>query len=185
MDFYSVFKLLHVITAIAWVGGGLILTAMAIFNIRDHGPAEAIRTTQQISALSMRWFLPASALTFVFGAIVTTVGGLWSEAWVVLGLVGFAATFLTGYFVLRVRIDRTEALAAEGRADEATTEALALLRVSKFDYTVILLVVADMVLKPSWTDFATLGTFAAILVAGAVYFLVLEPRRPLTGVLAE
>jgi uncharacterized membrane protein len=176
MDPYSFFKLLHVITAIAWVGGGLTLLASAIFNIGDHGPAEAIRTTQQMGSLALRWFLPASGLTLVFGVIVTFLGSLWSEAWVILGLLGFAATFLTGHFILRVRAAQMGKLMNEGREAEAIEQGMALLRVSKFDYTVILMVIAAMVLKPTWTDYMTLGAMAAIIVASGVYFLGLSPK---------
>jgi uncharacterized membrane protein len=171
MDFYSFFKLLHVICAIAWVGGGLTLLASAIFNVRDHGPAGAIRSSQMMGSLAMRWFIPASGLTLVFGIIATTLGGMWGEAWVILGLAGFAATFLTGHFILRVKAERMGALMTNGNEAEAVAEGMALLRVSKFDYTVILLVVADMVLKPVWTDFVTLGAFAAIIAVAAYLFL--------------
>lgn len=178
MDFYSFFKLLHVLCAIAWVGGGMTLLASALFNIRDRGPSEAIRVSQTMGSLAMRWFLPASGLTFIFGLIVTFFGGLWSEAWVILGLAGFLSTFLTGHFVLRVRAEKMGALVAEGRETEAVDEGLALLRVSKFDYTVILVVVADMVLKPSWTDFVTLGLFAAIIAISAWFFVFRDASTP-------
>lgn len=171
MDFYSFFKLLHVLCAIAWVGGGLTLLVSAVFNIRDRGPAEAIRASQLVGSLAMRWFLPASGLTFVFGAIVTVLGGLWSEAWVIIGLAGFASTFLTGHFVLRVKAEQMGEMMRQGREPDAIEAGLELMRVSKFDYTVILVVVADMVLKPGWTDFVTLGLFAAALAAGAYFFL--------------
>lgn len=178
MDAYSVFKLLHVLCAIAWVGGGLTLLVSAILNIRDSGPDAAIRASQMMGSLAMRWFLPASALTLVFGLIVAFLGNLWSEAWVILGLCGFASTFLTGHFVLRVKAQRMGRLMDEGRSAEAVAEGMALLRVSKFDYTVILLVVADMVLKPAWSDLAVLAIMAAVLAAGAIGFLVLGSTRP-------
>jgi uncharacterized membrane protein len=178
MDLYTFFKLLHVISAIAWVGGGLTLLASAIFNVRDHGPAESIRTAQTIGSLAMRWFLPASGLTLVSGVIAAFLGSLWGEAWVILGLMGFAATFLTGHFILRVKAIRMGELMKEGREEEAVAEGLALLRVSKFDYAVILVVVADMVLKPVWTDFVTLGLFAVVVVGAAAYVVLIEPYRP-------
>jgi hypothetical protein len=178
MDVYSFFKLLHIICAIAWVGGGMTLLASAIFNVRDHGPAGAIRSSQLIGSLAMRWFIPASALTLVFGVIVTVLGNLWGEAWVILGLIGFASTFLTGHFILRVKAERMGALMTNGNEAGAIAEGLSLLRVSKFDYTVILLVVADMVLKPTWTDFVTIGAFAAILGLAAYMFLIRSDESP-------
>lgn len=178
MDFYSIFKLLHVLTATAWVGGGLTLLVSAVFSIWDHGPAEAIRTSKLMSSLAMRWFLPAAGLTFVFGLIVTFLGNLWAEAWVILGLAGFLSSFLTGHFVLRVRSEQMNELMREGREADAIATGLGLMRVSKFDYTVILLVVADMVLKPGWSDVVTLGLFAAILAVAAWLFLLRGDASP-------
>jgi uncharacterized membrane protein len=172
MDAYTIFKFLHVLCAIAWVGGGLTLLVNAILNIRDNGPSAALRASQMMGSLAMRWFLPASALTLVFGLCVAFFGNLWSEAWVIIGLIGFASTFLTGHFVLRVRAEKMGKLVAAGREDEAITEGLALLRVSKFDYAVILMVVADMVFKPGWTDFLILGAMAVVISVAGVAFLM-------------
>lgn len=177
MDFYSVFKLLHVISAIAWVGGGLTLIASALFNIRDEGPAAAIRTSQLMGSLAMRWFLPASGLTLVFGLVTAFLGNLWGEAWVLIGLAGFASTFLTGHFILRVKAMKMGVLLGAGREDAAVAEGLALMQVSKFDYTVILLVVMDMVVKPSWSDFGVLAVMAIIVAAAAVFFLMRPVRQ--------
>lgn len=176
MDLYSIFKLMHVIAAIAWVGGGLTLIAQATFKIRDEGPLEVIRSTQSMGLMAVRWFLPASALTLVCGLIATFLGNMWSQAWVILGLAGFAATFVTGHFVLRVKAENTGRLLEQGREGEAVKEALALLRVSKFDYTVVLMVVVLMVLKPQWEDQATLGLIAGTIGFAGLVFL-LPPAR--------
>jgi uncharacterized membrane protein len=39
MDFYTVFKLLHVLCALAWVGGGLTLLAASILASRADNTA--------------------------------------------------------------------------------------------------------------------------------------------------
>ena len=46
-----------------------------------------------------------------------------------------------------------------------------LIKVAKFDYVMLFTVVADMVLRPDWTDFLTLGLFAIVLAAAAYFFL--------------
>ena len=43
MDFYSIFKFLHVVAAMAWVGGGVTIFAMAIFAERAKDDAEMMR----------------------------------------------------------------------------------------------------------------------------------------------
>ena len=172
MDFYSVFKFLHVVCAIAWVGGGMTLLANSIFAIRAKGEMETLRTLEVMDGLAKTWFIPASMLTLVFGAITTTFGGLWTDPWVLLGLAGFASTFITGMVVFEPVGKQIGQLVAAGNMDEALAKGRFLMRVAKFDYTVMLVVIADMVLKPYWSDYAILGTFAAALVAGAYFFLL-------------
>ena len=172
MDVYSIFKFLHVICAIAWVGGGMTLLVNSLFAIADKGEMETLRTLDVMNGLAKRWFVPASMLTLVFGVVTATAGGMWSDLWVLLGLAGFASTFITGIVVFEPLGKQVSALVAEEKFDEALVKGRTLLRVAKFDYTVMLVVIADMVLKPYWTDFTILGLFAAILAAGAFFFLL-------------
>lgn len=171
MDFYSVAKFLHVICAIAWVGGGLTMLANSIIATRTKGELETLRTLEIMDGLAKVWFIPASMLTLVFGAITATLGGLWTDAWVLLGLAGFASTFITGIAIFEPVGKQIGQLVAAGKMDEALAKGRFLMRVGKFDYTVMLLVVADMVLKPYWSDLAILATFAVVLLAGAFFFL--------------
>jgi hypothetical protein len=178
MDVYTIFKFLHVMAALAWVGGGMTLLVSSILAVRDHGELAAIRAGGTTAALGKRWFMPASLLTLVFGAVTTTLGGFWGELWVIVGLAGAATTFLTGLLFVERLGRRMGALMAEGRESEAVATGRTLLRVGKFDYTVMFLIVADMVLKPDWSDYATLTTMALVLAAGAFAFLVLPAREP-------
>jgi uncharacterized membrane protein len=171
VDIYSIFKFLHVVTAIAWVGGGLTLLANSVFAIRAKGETETLKGLDTMNGLAKTWFIPASLLTVVFGAVTTTLGGMWLDLWVILGLAGFAATFVTGITVFEPLGKQISELLASGRTDEAMTIGRKLLRIAKFDYTVMLVVIADMVLKPNWTDFPTLSVFALAIGAGAYFFL--------------
>ena len=178
MDFYALFKLLHVLAALVWVGGGLTLLANAIFIQRDKGYLAAIRANGMLlDSLARRWFIPASMLTFVFGAITTTLGGLWGELWIILALAGFAATFLTGMLVFEPKGRAMSKLLEDGRDAEAIELGQMVLRISKFDYVVMLLIVMAMVLKPHWTDFLTLGLMATVLFVGVVLFLLPQTQR--------
>jgi len=172
IDLYSLFKFLHVVCAIAWVGGGMTLLANSIFAIADKGEMEVLRTLDVTNGLAKRWFIPASMLTLVFGAITATFGGLWTDAWVLLALAGFASTFITGIAVFEPLGKQVRELVKADQLDAALVKGRILLRVAKFDYTVMLVVIADMVLKPYWSDLIILALFAAILAAGAFFFLL-------------
>lgn len=180
MDIYSIFKFLHVLTATAWVGGGLTLLAFNMLVVRAKGDEALFITLDMMNGLGKTWFVPASLLTVLFGVIATTLGGMWLELWVILGLAGFTSTFLTGLLILEPTGRKIGEAMAQGRTDEALAAGQRLMRIARFDYTVILVVVADMVLKPHWTDFPTLIVFAAAIGAGAYFFLYggKLPARP-------
>jgi len=98
MDFYSIFKLLHVLCAIAWVGGGLTLLVASMLASRAAQPTTLFGILDMMNQLGKTWFIPASLLTVIFGAVATTFGGLWGDMWVILGLLGFLNTFLSTFY---------------------------------------------------------------------------------------
>ncbi len=177
MDIYTIFKFLHIVGAIAWIGGGVTLCAMGIFAERARNGEEMLRVLGGIGHMANRWFMPASLLTFICGIVMVVVYNLWSEAWIVLGLVGFFASFATGHFVLRLRAMAVKKHADAGNIPAAIAEGRKLLDVAKFDYVMLFMVVADMVLKPSWTDFVSLGFLAAVLAAAGWFFLINGLRK--------
>lgn len=172
MDFYTLFKFLHVVSAIAWVGGGLTLLVSSVITMRAQGDEAVLKSLDTMNGLGKVWFIPASLLTVIFGAVTTTLGGLWGDMWVVLGLLGFANTFLTGLVFIEPRGRQIARLMEAGNTGAAIAEGRRLLSVAKFDYTVMLLIVADMVLKPVWSDLVVIAAFAVVLVASFVTFLL-------------
>jgi hypothetical protein len=178
---YTFFKLLHVITAIAWVGGGLTLLAANIVASKVQGEEGAFKVLDIMNVLGKTWFVPVSFLTVIFGAIATTLGGAWGEFWVILGLAGFASTFFTGLLVIEPQGRRIGAAMAEGRVEDAKAAADRLMQVARFDYTVMLVVIIDMVIKPDWSDFVAMAIMAALIAAGAVAFLGLGRNRQVSA----
>ena len=59
----------------------------------------------------------------------------------------------------------------EGRETDAYPLGRKLLQAAKFDYVVMFVVIADMVIKPGPADIATLLVLAAILLGGGLLFL--------------
>jgi uncharacterized membrane protein len=170
-DWYAVFKFLHIAAAICWIGGGMVLMTLGILAERRKDTASYMTVIKQVTSLATVWFIPSSLATLIFGIVASAIGGLWSEAWVILGLVGFAATFATGNFLIKPTAERIEKLDAEGHHAAAEADAHRMLQVSKFDYVMLFSVVALMVLKPGWGDIVTLGIIAVVIAAGGVLFL--------------
>ncbi|MDR3471935.1 MAG: DUF2269 family protein [Devosia sp.] len=171
MDLYSIFKFLHVFSAVCWVGGGLCLTVLGALASSRKDEAEMLRVVENVAFMANRWFMPLSLLTLLFGLLTTWLGGLFSQLWVILGLVGFGMAFLTGSLVLGPTSEKIRKLKETGRETDAYPLGRRLLRAAKFDYVVMFAVIADMVIKPGIADLPVLGVLALVLVGGAVVFL--------------
>jgi uncharacterized membrane protein len=172
MDWYAIFKFLHVAAAICWVGGGVVLMFLAVLATRAKDENAQMTVIKQTAGLAMNWFIPASMGTLIFGIVTATLGGMWGDAWVILGLLGFAATFSTGNFIIRPAADAIAAAETGGKRDVALANARKLLQVAKFDYVMLFTVIADMVFKPQWSDVVLLVIMAAVLAAGFAVFLL-------------
>jgi uncharacterized membrane protein len=174
---YEVFLLIHIVAAIAWLGGGLLLQIQAVRADRAKDAAGLRKVLDDVVALSNTLFIPASLLVVVFG-IAMVADGPWTfgQLWIVLGLVGYAATFATGILVLKPRSERIAGLIeAEGMSTRVVTELRQLVALSRVDYAVLYSVVAVMVLKPTGDDVGILAVLGAI-VAGTALWAVRRAR---------
>jgi uncharacterized membrane protein len=171
LDWYTIFKFLHVVASVAWVGGGVVLFFLGLRANAQKDEAATMRVIDQVVMLGPIWFIPASLATLILGVILAFIGGLWVHAWVILGLVGWAATFTTGNFVLKPTAEAMAKANAEGRTAEAQALGKKILEVSKFDYVMLFTVVADMVFRPGWGDIPLLAIMALVIAASAVLFL--------------
>ncbi|GLS39669.1 hypothetical protein GCM10010869_52660 [Mesorhizobium tianshanense] len=167
MDWYSIVKFLHVVSAILWVGGGFTLMVLAVRADRAgniEGMLQAMRATGE---LGNRFFAPMSMLTLAFGLIMC---GFWvgfSDLWILIGLVGYATTFCIGMFVFKPTADRMAAMIAkDGVTPAALAQGQRILSAARLDYSVMLVIIADMVLKPTLNDITILGCMALVLTTG-------------------
>ena len=178
MNWYDIFKFLHTAAAVCWVGGGAVLMYSGILAGRARDEDTQMNVINITASLATVWFIPASLGTVILGAITATLGNAWGDAWVILGLLGFAATFVTGNFFIRPTADAIAHAEKSGNRRVAVANGARLLQVSKFDYVMLFTVIADMVLKPQWSDTVLLAIMAIVLVIGAVLFLLPAMRQP-------
>ena len=109
MDWYTLFKLLHVLTAIVWIGGAFIMLMFGIRAVRQKNDAQLVTIAAQMGWAAERVYVPASAATVVLGLVVATIGQLWTETWVILGLVGMVITMALGILALTPRAKKVAA----------------------------------------------------------------------------
>jgi uncharacterized membrane protein len=148
---YALFKVVHVAGAVFWVGGGVTLTVLALGAERKSDPAEMAMIARQAAFVGERFFAPAGLLVLAMGiAMVVNLGLDWGKFWIVAGLVGYGITFLTGLLVLGPQAKRVgQLIETRGPAAAQTQAAIRrILLLARVDEGVLLLVVADMVLKP-------------------------------------
>jgi uncharacterized membrane protein len=172
MDWYSIVKFLHIVSAVLWVGGGFALMMLAMRADRAgniEGMLQAMRATGE---LGNRFFAPMSMLTLAFGLIMC---GFWvgfSDLWILIGLVGYATTFCIGMFVFKPTADRMAGMIAkDGVTPAALAQGQRILSAARLDYSVMLVIIADMVLKPTLDDVAILGGMALVLATGVALAL--------------
>jgi hypothetical protein len=180
MDLYTVLKTLHVLSSTAWVGGGLVATALGFAAARKSTHEGLLDTIAQLQWCAQHVFVPASFATLAFGLGMTWLGGLWLETWVLLGLAGIALTIALGLGVLGPRIDRIIELRKTGESAEAVRLARQVLLAASFDGAILVLVVIDMVLKPALGDWPVLAGMGAVALIAALALLprALIPSSP-------
>lgn len=148
---YALFKAIHVIFAVVWIGGGFVLTLLGIIAEQRNDPNEIAVVARQAATVGMKLFAPAGLIVFLMGiAMMLNTNWGWGKFWVVAGLVGYATTFVTGIAVLSPQAKRIDALSLEkgATAPETIAAIRKILLIARFDIAVLLLVVADMVTKP-------------------------------------
>ena len=148
---FGVFKLIHVSVAVFWVGGGLLLTVLAMRAERADSPEELAHIARQAVFAGERLFAPAGMVVLAMGITMVINQHIgFGTTWVDIGLVGYALSFATGLGVLAPRARRLVALLDEkGPAAPETQAAIQrILLIARVDVGVLLLVVADMLMKP-------------------------------------
>jgi uncharacterized membrane protein len=176
MTLYEFLLFLHIVATVVWVGSGFFGLVLAALYDRDADDAATQRLLKDQEFLATRLFIPASLSVVLLGIALVIESDAWSfdQLWIVLGLMGFASTFLTGLLVLKPVGDR---IAAQMERDGGVTpstmvEVQKLLIKARSDYVVLLLVIADMVIKPTGDDVGVLIAMALIAIAGVSYIVV-------------
>jgi uncharacterized membrane protein len=149
---YTVAKYLHVVAAMAWVGGVLLA---AVLTARSGSPDDEVAAAAitRVNRTSSRVIGPAAVLTLLAGIVTTMIGGIaMSTLWVVWGYAGVAVTMVLGGGVLGRTTARLERIAVVDGRD--TPEAVGLQqrinRIGLVNLAVLLSTVWAMVAKPSW-----------------------------------
>ena len=147
---YDWLLFLHVLAAMVWVGGGVMLAAIAARVLRDPDPAAVGRFTASLRSLGPLVLAPATVAVLGLGIGLVVDSDAWDsgQLWLQLGLALFAAAFLIG----AVWQSRTALAATRAAERDNNGEARRQLRRWSWGYRlIVLLLVAaawDMTTKP-------------------------------------
>lgn len=113
---YELLKAAHILASIIWLGGALMLILLGV-RARRQGPAQLVPIFRKAAKVAPRTFVPVSLVLVLVGFALLGMGKLPFAPWVILGIVGWAITFVTGIAVLTPNVKKTESpLGAAGAA---------------------------------------------------------------------
>jgi uncharacterized membrane protein len=140
----------HVLAAVVWVGGGVVLSVVGLRARRSGSLAVVDEFGRTLSYVGLRVFMPALVVVLASGLWLALVGSEWriTQPWLLLSLGMFALAFAIGALHLSRSAIAVERAARDGdvaAASQAIGRWLA-------GYAVVLLVLVvavwDMVVKP-------------------------------------
>lgn len=171
MTSYEFVLYLHIASAIIWLGAGFLTVVGQERAYRSSDTAQILRGFQDEGWLAPRLFIPTALSTLALGILLVILGDWgFTTPWILVGLGGFATTFVTGIAFLKpVGESIADALGRDATMDPVVTSRLKKrLLVGRIDMAVLFTVVFDMAVKPSGAELVLLLVVAAVLVTIAV-----------------
>jgi uncharacterized membrane protein len=150
-DWYALFKAVHVLFAVIWVGGGVSIMIHAIRAQNARDPEGIVTVAKQAAFMGEKVFAPVGLVTFLMGiAMMINSSWGWGHFWVIVGLLGYAATFVVGITILSPMAKRIDVSAEQNGPTHPETLALIdrIMLIARVDIAVLMVVVLDMVTKP-------------------------------------
>jgi uncharacterized membrane protein len=151
MSSYELLLFVHVLAAVVWVGGALSLQVLAIRAERSADGGRVANFATEAEWVGSRVFLPSSIVLLLAG-IGLTLEGDWgfTTPWVLLGLIAYGLSALTGSLFLGPESGRIGKMIADvGPQDpDVLARIKRIFLVSRIELVVLLFIVFDMTVKP-------------------------------------
>ena len=147
---YEWAKAVHVLAAVIWVGGAAVVQVLALFALRSKLPGRKAEFAREAEWVGMKIFLPSTLVLIALGFYLVHDGHWGYHLWVILALVGFGLSFVTGLFFLGPESGRlAKAIDAQGAdSPEVVRRINRILMVSRIEVVILIFLVFDMVIKP-------------------------------------
>ena len=149
MTLFDTLRLIHVLAAIVWLGGALI-TQLYVVRLKSAEPAHRLGFARDLAFVGERVYAPA--------AIVALVAGVWmvvdrdafefSQAWLLIGLVGLVVTVAMAVGFMIPQTKKAIGLIESGNGPAAGGVIKKVGAASRLATLILLVVVWAMVFKP-------------------------------------
>jgi uncharacterized membrane protein len=175
MTWYTFFKSVHVVAAAIWIGGAMMIQALALRITRTGDGRRQAEFAKDSEIVGMRLFIP-TVWILLFAAIGMMINGDWSwgQNWIVLGLIAFALSFAVGAGFIGPESGRIAAvIEREGPESPAALARIRrILLISRCELVVLIIVAVNMVVKPVGNAGWFWGLLAAMVLGVAGVFAV-------------
>ena len=170
MTWYEFLLFVHITAAMIWLGGAFTFQMYGAVVRRGGDPEELARFAGRAGVLAERMFVPASLVVILAGVGMMIDGNWdWGQLWVIFALVTFAASFVTGLFVISPMAKRIPVVGPTTPAGQALIQRL--FTVLRIDLAFMYTIVFAMVVKPTTDDGWMIAIVALILVVLTAVFL--------------
>lgn len=151
MDGYLIIVFFHVLFAIVWIGGG-VMVQILMARAQKAGPEDLARLNDWVEWTSQRVFMPSSFLVLGFGIWAVLASDVWgfTDSWVLAGLIGYAISAINGMANLGPTAKKMkERIASNGPNDPVVAQLARRMSIAgRVELFVMVLVVFNMVVKP-------------------------------------
>ena len=148
---YEWFKAFHVLAAVLWVGGSVMLTILGVMTIGLKDPVRMTQFAKQVSKLGGVYFPPLSLIVVGLGFGLVEKGDWgYDPTWIQIGIAGWAASFVIGAGYLGQHSSKLAKLMDTQPPESPEVQILIrrILTAARIDGALLLFVVFDMVAKP-------------------------------------
>jgi uncharacterized membrane protein len=151
MTGYQWLLALHILSVVVWVGGAVTMQILAVRAAGSNDPARMAAFGGDTEWIGLHVYMPASILVLISGiALVLNGHWGWGHSWIVFGIFGILFSAIVGATFLGPEAGRIKKLIEEhGPTAPAVRDRMnRVFLVSRIELVILLLVVADMALKP-------------------------------------
>lgn len=152
MNRFEIFKFLHVLGSLLWVGAGAGLFLLAVRLRADGDRAAIVALGRQSEWLGKALFMPAALTTLLFGVLMVATDArfAFTDLWILIGFGAVAASMVVGVFMLEPADKKVTVMATELGVDHPDVDAQLgkVLRLNLIDVAILVIAVWAMVAKP-------------------------------------